>query len=42
MIDNGDDEDDDDDNVGYKLLFLRRLFSLLLTLWRKGCKWTQV
>ena len=24
--------DDDDDNVGDKLLFLRRLFSLLLTL----------
>ena len=28
--DNGDD--DDDDNIGDKLFFLRRLFSLLLTL----------
>ena len=37
MIDNGDDNDNgdgdvDDDNVGEKILFLRRLFSLLLML----------
>ena len=28
----GDDDDDNGDDVGDKLLFLRRLFSLLLTL----------